>query len=85
MTDSPFSPNKRQIHYGFAGTVLQIPFVRGLDDEKGPVRRVETPRRGFKATEFDEEGVQPDEEDSRPRKPDVEAQTDEKGPTRSLV
>jgi hypothetical protein len=29
--------------------VLQIPFVRGLNDEKGPMRRVETARRGFKA------------------------------------
>jgi hypothetical protein len=65
--------------------VLRIPFVRGLNDEKGPMRRVETTRRGFEAAEFDEEGVQPDEEDSRPQNPDEEAQTDEKGPTRSLV
>jgi hypothetical protein len=49
------------------------------------MRRVEMTRRGFEAAEFDEESVQPDEEDSRPRKPDEEAQTDEKGPTRSLV
>jgi hypothetical protein len=49
------------------------------------MRRVETTRRGFEAAEFDEEDVQPDEEDSRPRKPDQEAQTDEKGPTRSSV
>jgi hypothetical protein len=49
------------------------------------MRRVGTTRRGFEATEFDEEDVQPDEEDSRPRKPDEEAQIDEKGPTRSLV
>jgi hypothetical protein len=34
--------------------VLRIPFVRGLNDEKGPMRRVETTRRGFEATEFDE-------------------------------
>ena len=65
--------------------VLRIPYVRGLNDEKGSMRRVEMTRRGFEAAEFDEEGVQPDEEDSRPRKPDEEAQTDEKGPTRSLV
>jgi hypothetical protein len=37
--------------------VLRIPFVRGLNDEKGPMRRVETTRRGFEAVEFDEEGV----------------------------
>jgi hypothetical protein len=37
--------------------VLRIPFVRGLNDEKGPMRRVETTRRGFEAAEFDEEGV----------------------------
>jgi hypothetical protein len=49
------------------------------------VRRVETTRRGFGAAEFDEEAVQPDEEDSRPRNPYQEAQTDEQGPTRSLV
>jgi hypothetical protein len=58
--------------------VLRIPFVRGLNDEKGPMRRVETTRRGFEAAKFDEE-------DFRPRKPDEEAQTDEKGPTSSLV
>jgi hypothetical protein len=34
--------------------VLRIPFVRGLNDEKGPMRRVETTRRGFEAAEFDE-------------------------------
>jgi hypothetical protein len=49
------------------------------------MRRVETTRRGFEAAEFDEEDVQPNEEDSRPQKPDEEAQTDKKGPTRSLV
>jgi hypothetical protein len=49
------------------------------------MRRVEPTRRGFEAEESDEEGVQPDEEDSRPRNPDEEAQTDEKGPTRSNV
>ncbi len=66
-------------------TALRVPYVRGLNDEKGPMRRVGMTRRGFEAAEFDEEGVQPDEEDSRPRKPDEEAQTDQKGPTRSLV
>ena len=49
------------------------------------MRRVETARRGFEAAEFDKEGVQPGEEYARPRKPDEEAQTDEKGPTRSNV
>jgi hypothetical protein len=49
------------------------------------MRMVETTRRGFEASEFDEEDVQPDEEDSRPRKPGEEAQTDKKGPARSLV
>jgi hypothetical protein len=38
-------------------SVLGIPFVRGLNDKKGPMRRVETMRRGFEAAEFDEEGV----------------------------
>jgi hypothetical protein len=47
------------------------------------MRRVETARRGFEAAEFDEEGVQPGEEYSRPRKPDEEAQTDEKGPAQT--
>jgi hypothetical protein len=65
--------------------VLRIPYVGALNDEKGPMRRVEPTRRGFEAEESDEEGVQPDEEDSRPRNPDEEAQTDEKGPTRSNV
>jgi hypothetical protein len=32
---------------------LRIPFVRGLNDKKGPMRRVEMARRGFKAAEFD--------------------------------
>ena len=49
------------------------------------MRRVETTRMGFEAAEFDEEGVQPDEEDSRPRNPDEAAHTDEKGPTRRVV
>jgi hypothetical protein len=49
------------------------------------MRRVETARRGFEAAEFDEEGVQPGQQDSRPQKPNKEAQTDEKGPARSLV
>jgi hypothetical protein len=40
--------------------VVRIPFVRGLNDEKGPMRGVETTRRGFEAAEFGEEGVQPD-------------------------
>jgi hypothetical protein len=43
--------------------VLRIPFVRRLNDEKGPMRRVETTRRSFEAAEFDKEGVKgPDEE-----------------------
>jgi hypothetical protein len=49
------------------------------------MRRVEMTRKGFEAAEFDEEGVQPNEEDSRPWKPNEEAQTDKKGLTRSLV
>jgi hypothetical protein len=42
------------------------------------MRRVETSRRGFKAAEFEEEGVQPSEEDSRPQNPEEEAQTDKR-------
>ncbi len=40
--------------------VLRIPYDIGLNDEKGPVRRVERTRRGIEAEELDEEGGQPD-------------------------
>jgi hypothetical protein len=49
------------------------------------MRRVETTRRDFKAAEFHEEGVQPDKEESCPRKPNEEAPTNKKGPRRSWV
>ena len=45
-------PNVR-VRVGFADgsiqKVLGIPFVRGLNDEKGPMRRVEPPRQAFEA------------------------------------
>ncbi len=49
------------------------------------MRRVEPTGRGLEAEEFAEEGVQSDEEDSRPRKPNKKAQTDKTGLKRSLV
>lgn len=65
--------------------VLVIPYVRGLNEEKGLMRRVEPTGRGLEAEEFAEEGVQLVEEDSRPRKPNKKAQTDKTGLKRSLV